>query len=213
MEKELERWCHEVVDFCNPKAEQLNLDYYCFQSAMPTFEPELLVIGINPGGCGPFRKVRTKDELSQGYNIYDVREGHICPDNLKMVRKLSRVFTTSLLQNALATATTMNIYYFNTQNVQKMNSVLNQEIRIFCQQKLCELIHIVKPKHILFLCTEVKELAAVGVTGIKNSGYYTKIGMFEGIKTLALPNPGFYRAYSYTNGEAMGKIITEYLNL
>lgn len=107
----------------------------------------------------------------------------------------------------------MNIYYFNTQNVQKMNSVLNQEIRIFCQQKLRELIHIVKPKHILFLCTEVKELAAVGVTGIKNSGYYTKIGMFEGIKTLALPNPGFYRAYSYTNGEAMGKIITEYLNL
>jgi hypothetical protein len=51
MEKELERWCHDVVDFCNPKAEQLNLDYYCFQSAMPTFEPELLVIGINLGGC------------------------------------------------------------------------------------------------------------------------------------------------------------------
>lgn len=27
MKKELERWCQEVVDFCNPKAEQLNLDY------------------------------------------------------------------------------------------------------------------------------------------------------------------------------------------
>ena len=139
MEKELERWCHEVVDFCNPKAEQLNLDYYRFQSAMPTFEPELLVIGINPGGCGPFRKVRTKDELSQGYNIYDVREGHICPDNLKMVRKLSRVFTTPLLQNALATATTMNIYYFNTQNVQKMNSVLIKRYGYFVNRNCASL--------------------------------------------------------------------------
>lgn len=136
MKKELERWCQEVVDFCNPKAEQLNLDYYCFQSAIPTCEPDLLVIGINPGGSESFRKTRTKDELSQGYNIYDVRESHICLDNLKMIRKLSRVFTTPLLQNALATATTMNIYYFNTQNVQKMNSVLNQEIRMFLSTEI-----------------------------------------------------------------------------
>lgn len=213
MKKELERWCQEVVDFCNPKAEQLDLDYYCFQSAIPTCEPDLLVIGINPGGSESFRKTRTKEEVSQGYNIYDVREGHICLDNLKMVRKLSRVFATTLLQNALATATTMNIYYFNTQNVQELDSVLNQEIRVFCQQKLRELIHIVKPKHILFLCTEPKELIAVGVKDLKNFGYYTKVGMFEGIRTLALPNPGFYRAYSYINGESMGKIITEYLNL
>lgn len=213
MKKEFEKWCSDVVDFCNPKAEQLNLDYYCFQSAMPTFEPDLLVIGINPGGNSTFKKMRTKDELSQGYNIYDVRDGHICPNNLKMVRKLSRVFTTPLLQNALASATTMNIYYFNTQNVQKMDSVLSQEIKKFCQQKLRELVHIVKPKHILFLCTEPKELAAVGVKELKNSGCYTKVGMFEGVKTLALPNPGFYRAYSYTNGEAVGKIITEYFNL
>lgn len=213
MEKDLERWCQDVVDFCNPKAEQLDLDYYCFQSAMPTFEPELLIIGINPGGNGAFKKKRTKDELSQGYNIYDVREGHICSDNLAMVRKLSRVFTTPQLQNSLAAATTMNIYYFNTQNVQKMDSFLNQEIRMFCQQKLRDLIHIIKPKHILFLCTELKELAAVGVKELKGSGFYTKSGIFEGIKILALPNPGFYLAYSYTNGEAMGKIITEYLNL
>ena len=135
MEKELEKWCQDVVDFCNPKAEQLNLDYYCFQSAMPTFEPDLLIIGINPGGNCPFNKKRTKDELSQGYNIYDVREGHICPDNLKMVRKLSRVFTTPLLQNALATATTMNIYYFNTQSEQILKTLLSKEIKRFCQQK------------------------------------------------------------------------------
>lgn len=102
---------------------------------MPTFEPDLLIIGINPGGNCPFNKKRTKDELSQGYNIYDVREGHICPDNLKMVRKLSRVFTTPLLQNALATATTMNIYYFNTQSEQILKTLLSKEIKRFCQQK------------------------------------------------------------------------------
>ena len=213
MEKALESWCQNVVDFCNPKAEQLNLDYYCFQSAMPTFEPDLLIIGINPGGNGAFKKKRTKNELSQGYNIYDVREGHICPDNLQMVRKLSRVFTTPQLRNTLAAATTMNIYYFNTQNVQQMDSALSQEIRMFCQQKLRELIHIINPKHILFLCTESKELVTLGVKDLKGAGCYTKTGIFEGVKILALPNPGFYRDYSYANGESMGKIITEYLNL
>lgn len=213
MEKTIEEWCQDVVDFCNPIAKKLNLDYYCFQSAMPTSEPDLLVIAINPGGRGAFKKDRTKDELSQGYNIYDVREGHICPDNMPMVTKLSRVFTTPQLQDALAAATVMNIYYFNTKNVQEMNAGLSSEVRGFCQEKLRELIDIIKPKHILFLCTDYDELVSLGVEGLKGAGYYTKTGIFKGVEFLAIPNPGFFKAYSYANGKSMGEIIAKYLNL
>lgn len=206
-------WAQEVVDYCNPVAKTLNLDFYCFQSFFPTASGvELMVIGINPGGSGGYRGDRLPESLAQGNNIYDVRPGRVHPDNRVMTQKLARVFTTPPLQEALAEALVMNIYYFNTQNVDKLDRSLSAEVKGFCEQKTRELIDLVRPRHILFLCTSDRELATLGVRQIKSLGNYMKSGDLNGCSVLMLPNPGYYRAYSYANGAVMGQKIENYLN-
>lgn len=207
------RWAQEVIDYCDPIAKRINKDFYCFQGAFPTKERvKLMVIGINPGGDGPYRAGRTPQSLAQDVNIYDVREGHQHPDNTNMVGKLSRAFTTPELQKALAESIPMNIYYFNTQNVAKLEASLSREIKSYCQNKTRELIGIIKPQRIIFLCSRNNELSALGVQQIKGIGSYMKTGVLDGVEVIIMPNPGYYRAYSYANGAEMATKLKAYLD-
>lgn len=206
-------WTEQVVTYCNPIAKAIDRDFYCFQSPPPkTAGIELMVIGINPGGDGGYRGVRQGESLAQGVNLLDVRPGHIHPDNTSMTSKLSRVFTTTALQTALAEAFAMNIYYFNTKNVETLDKTLEIEVKRFCADKTRELVAIARPKHVLILSTNRHDLAMLGVRHIQSCGHYVKTGELDGLPVLMIPNPGYYKAYSYVNGEAMGAKIAEYIN-
>ena len=128
-----------------------------------------------------------------------------------MVGKLSRVFTSDYLKDALEDATIMNLYYFNTKDVQMLNSSLNNEVKRFCQVKTQEAMEILNPRKIIFLCSKISELSSVGVTNVHGIGNCMKAGLWREKEIIALPNPGYYRAYSYSNGFEMGKKIEEYL--
>lgn len=222
--KELFEWGEDVVSQCGNYSKQIDLDYYCFQTPMPESQVDFLIIGINPGGQKSYneamdilRKELGKEvslkpvkRLAQDCNLYSVKNPH--PDNNRMVSKLSRVFHTSTLVEALEHSTAMNIYYFNTTNTNGLNNHLCEEIKSYCRKKTLEAINIMNPKHILFLCTNNHELSLMGVKNIKGIGNYMKEGELGGKRILAMPNPGFYRAFSYKNGEQMGTIIAEYLS-
>lgn len=128
-----------------------------------------------------------------------------------MVSKLSRVFYNDFLKITLENATIFNMYYFNTKNVQSLNLQLSKEIKQYCIEKSKELLEILKPRRIVFLCTTNAELAKMGVAHIKGTGNYVKTGVLNGQKIIALPNPGFYKAYSKENGAKMGERLQAYL--
>lgn len=217
MTQELDKWLEEVAEQCHEFAIEIDLDFYCFQSPLPTTNPETVIIGINPGGYGKYSGTlekhsinkRSKNLLSQSINIYSVI--HPCEDNKVMVGKLSRVFYNDFLQNTLEDATIFNMYYFNTRNVESLNLQLSNKIRQYCIEKSKELLEILKPQHIIFLCTANSQLVNMGVTHIKGIGNYVKTGVLNGRKIIALPNPGFFKAYSYENGAKMGEHLQAYL--
>lgn len=209
MKEAIKDWLSSVIDRCNVFGKQIGLDYYCFQSVIPENDADVLIIGINPGGSGAFRYKQPDNSLSQGVNLYSVKNPH--PDNLIMVGKLSRVFTSDYLKDALENATIMNLYYFNTKDVKMLNCSLNNEVKRFCQVKTQEAMEILNPRKIIFLCTDNSELSSVGVTNVHGIGNSMKAGSWGEKEIIALPNPGYYAAYSYSNGFEMGKKIEEYL--
>lgn len=209
MKEAIKGWLSSVIERCNDFGKQIGLDYYCFQSVIPENDADVLIIGINPGGSGAFRFKQPDNTLSQGVNLYSVKNPH--PDNLKMVGKLSRVFTSDYLKDALESATIMNLYYFNTKDVEMLDKSLNNDVKRFCQAKTREVMDILNPRKIIFLCTQGSELSSVGVTNIHGIGNFMKVGIWKEKEVIALPNPGYYAAYSYSNGFEMGKKLEDYL--
>jgi hypothetical protein len=90
--------------------------------------------------------------------------------------------------------------------------MLSKVIKEFCITKTTEFFKIINPKLILFFTTSDYELSNCGVKNIKPIGNYMKEGILNGKKILAMPNPGYYIAYSYDNGAQMGNIIQERIN-
>lgn len=80
MTQELDKWLEEVTEQCHEFAIEIDLDFYCFQSPLPTTNPETVIIGINPGGYVRYSETlekhsinkRPKNLLSQSINIYSV---------------------------------------------------------------------------------------------------------------------------------------------
>ena len=59
------QWLQEVIDFLHPHALESDIDFYTFQTPFLTENPDLLIIGINPGGNGSYQKVLNKKKLTK----------------------------------------------------------------------------------------------------------------------------------------------------
>ena len=221
-EEELHKWCFNVANQCDVYAKESNLDFYVFQSAYPTENVDLLILGINPGGSGSYENalenkrieredpsITKRDEtmLAQGVNVY-AEDGL---GNDVMREKLKRVFTSEFLQEKLRHSTVANIYYFNTRDVEALGR-LAQPVKNYCERQTQELIRILCPKHLLFFCTSLDGgLRQIGVTNVRSLSCFMKVGELDGQKVLLVPNPGFFKAYSKENGFKMGQIIERFL--
>lgn len=213
LKKELQEWGKKVCCECREliKRGKTDKDFYVFQTAIPESSPELLLVGINPGGgktyeeqVAKFRKGQHRkaiEDLTQGYNIY--RDN---TNNAFQSRALSRIASLSRFIES-DKVTGINVCYFNTENI----TGLNADVFEFCAERTKELIKILQPKHILFLTIEEKTLRLVGVERIKAVDAYIKEGIWYGRKVYALPNHGYYRAYSYVNADKISRILDSYL--
>lgn len=231
-EKKLQSWLQEVATTCDKYAKEIDLDFYPFQSPLPKSNIELLIVAINPGGDTSYKQIlqkkseeygkvieaRTSDMLAYDVNMYADKPQWEIDNKLKgndvMRKKLKRVFITERLQSLLKNSTIINLYYFNTQNTKSLGKLSNP-IKEFCEKKTLEFIEITKPRKILFFTTDNYTLSKCGVQSksINSIGNYVKEGVLKnGQNVLALPNPGFYRAYSYDNGKQMGSHIEKYIN-
>lgn len=213
MKKELQEWGRQVCQECREliKSGKTDKDFYVFQTAIPEKQPELLLVGINPGGGKAYEEQvsehrggkdrDTIEDLAQGYNIYRDRE-----NNRYQSSALSRIASLSKLIEE-DSVTGINVCYFNTEDV----TGLNNDVISTCAARTKELIEILQPKRVIFLTSTNWLLSLVGVTKIKGIGAYMKEGEWAGRKVYALPNHGYYRAYSYKNAAKISEIIDAYL--
>lgn len=230
-DKKLKSWLQEVATTCDKYANAIDLDFYPFQSPLPKSNVDLLIVAINPGGDTSYKQIlqkkseeygkvigaRTSDMLAYDVNMYADKPQWEIDNKLKgndvMRKKLKRVFITERLQSILKKSTVINLYYFNTKDTKSLGK-LNDPIKEFCERKTFEFIQIIEPRKILFFTTDDYTLSKCGVQNksIKKIGNYVKEGVLKNEQNvLAIPNPGFYRAYSYDNGKQMGNHIEKYI--
>ena len=107
IEEKLKKWASEAYNFYRPKAEELNMDFYTQSdlSLLTDDKPvELMVIGINPGFGGNFKKDRfaCSDDLLKG-NIYKDENNQDVHNilNWKIIKDVRTILDYSGLGNLL----------------------------------------------------------------------------------------------------------------
>jgi hypothetical protein len=195
---------------------KIDLDFYVFQTPCDVYNPKLLLIGINPGGYKSYKQALEKKGYDKrpasdlGYKENTLvekpwwEEGKGC-DVLR--NRLHKVFHKDNNLDILKDSVMMNMFYFNTIKDKDIDSI-PVEIRKYCIDKTMEFIEIINPQNILFLMSDWHDLGICGVKNAVGKGNFIKQGFLGNRTVYAIPNPGYYRAYSYENSAKMGKFLS-----
>lgn len=213
-----DKWLQEVAEQCHEFALKTDLDFYVFQT--PIFNnPDLLIIGINPGGTGKYsdylmsNKVEKRKPESLYYSdntLYVKPDWEVDKGNDTMRSVFKRVFNKENKLDILENTMMLNMFYFNTQkeiDIDKIN--IKAEIKKYCIEKTKEFINISNPKNILFLTSSNDNLKDCSVTKIEVAGSNIKKGLLGERTIYAIPHYSYYAAYSYVNSGKMGAKLSE----
>lgn len=216
-----DKWLEEVSKQFHEVALKLDTDYYVFQTDCSVYNPDLLIIGINPGGSGSYIK-KLEEFKKEGHDRrpasslkYNMNTLTTKPDWEKVNKEpgadklrscFTRVFNDQTgLKQTLEQAVMMNMFYFNTVKAVDLEK-FSIEARKQCLDKTLEFIEILNPKNILFLTSDKNLLSEVKVqkTYLENN---VSIGMLGTRTVYIVPHYTYYGAYSTEKAELMGKTL------
>ena len=222
--KKREKWLQEVSDECHEFSKKIDLDFYVFQTPSDKYNPDLLIVGINPGGGKTYAQMKIEKGYDKrpatelGYDTYTIYEKPQWEIDLKakgadkLRSAFSRVFNEETgLKDVLKNSVMMNMFYFNTQKAKDIGNI-HSEIQEYCIAKTIEFIKILNPKNIIFLTSQNWMLKKCGVNSIESVENYIKKGVLNNKVVYAIPHYGYYSAYSYENGSKMGKSLKQILS-
>lgn len=216
-----DQWLEDVSKQFHEVALKLDADYYVFQTDCAVYRPELLIVGINPGGAGKYTE--KLDEFKK--EGYDRRPAHSLKYTMntlttkpnweiankekgadKLRANIDRVFNEKTgLRQTLENTVMMNLYYFNTVRASDLES-FSRETRAACLKRTLEFIEILNPQNTLFLTSNNKQLGEVGIKREFIANNVSK-GMLGSRPVFIIPHYGYYGAYSYEKAELMGKTL------
>ncbi len=218
---QIENWLNEVTNECHEFALETDLDFYVFQTPI-IYNPELLIIGINPGGMGSYSQYLKKNNVKKRSpnSIYYSENTLINKPEWEIENKLKgndvmrnafkRLFNKENNLDILQNTVFMNMFYFNTQKEIHINNIKTKDvIKKYCIEKTIEFIDIIRPKNILFLTSNNKNLKDVTIKNIEEVGNNIKKGLLKDKVVYAIPHYGSYSAYSYENSEKTGKSLSK----
>lgn len=215
-------WLEEVAIKCHEFTEEYDFDFYVFQTPCNEYNPDLLIIGINPGGNESYsKKMKEKgiDKRAASDLGYDVNTLTTKPKSEienrekggdKMRDAFRRVFTPeNKLQEKLEKAVMMNLVYFNTTKANDLKDA-PAHIKTYCIDKTLKFIEILNPKNILFLGAE-PNLKQYGISDFKIIGNNIKTANFNNRLVFIIPHYGYYGAWSKEKGGKMGQTLSSLL--
>jgi len=213
------QWLEDVSNQCHEYALKCDLDFYVFQTPVDLYNPDLLIIGINPGGGKPYSELliqkgyskRSATDLAYDVNTLTTKPQWEIEGKLKgndvMRSSFSRVFTKeNSLEKVLQNTVMMNMFYFNTPK-EKDLSAIPQEMQDYCLRKTIEFIEILNPKNILFLTSDESKLKHSGIKEIKYLENNVKQGLLLNRTATVIPHYSYFGAYSKEKGALMGMTL------
>ena len=218
-DEEINLLLNEVSDTCHKFAHEIDRDFYVFQTPI-IYNPDLLIIGINPGGGKSYTKARKEknyekrpaNDLYYTDNTLTTKPEWEIDAKLQgsdiLRNRLGRVFNTENNLDILERSVMMNMIYFNSEKAHEIFS-LSPEIIEYCLNTTQKFVEVINPKNILFLTSNNWSLSKCGVKGIKSLGNNIKEGKLNNRTVYAIPHYGYYSAYSHVNSELMGKKLAE----
>jgi hypothetical protein len=216
-----DEWLEDVSQQFHEVALKLDTDYYVFQTDCSVYNPDLLIIGINPGG-GELYSKKLEEFKKEGHDRrpgwslkyivntlttkpdWEIANHDKGADQLRA--SFNRVFNERTgLKQTLDNAVMMNMFYFNTVKAVELENI-SIEARKECLNRTLEFIEILNPKNILFLTSDKKLLSVVKVekTHIENN---VSIGMLGTRTVYTIPHYNYYGAYKADKAELMGKTL------
>ena len=146
-----EKWLKEVADGCHNIAIKNDdfPDFYVFQSRSEVFNPDLLIIGANPGNSTTYKDILNSKGIEKrswkdlGYDSNQYIENEHNPE-WRINKPVLKMFNGGDTRKVLENSVIMNVIYFNTKSIsdlEKYKAEIN-EIKKFCIQKTKEFIEI-----------------------------------------------------------------------
>ena len=217
-ENKLNKWALNAVDFCHSiaidKNEDFDLAFYAFQNS-PIENPEILFLGINPGGEAYNYASQYKNPIWNLLNDEKMTPERFVKanpmvdemENWKMWKNVERTFYTDNLQTLYKRSMKMNLVYFNTPNI---SNFLNRKngVRTFKKNRdlsLDLILNVIKPKSIICLGTVqcFDYLPLINKETLLNGKKRLVVkGNLENIPVYGIPHP----SGSYTSNFDLEKI-------
>ena len=213
---ELQQWASEVIEKITPIAEEINLAYYPLQSEAK-MNPELLIIGLNPGSQGEYKEQKTKDKwefkdgkmsterLLKGNPTYAEKDTWPIFKGMKNIAFIRE----SIESNNYCF---INYIFFGTKGIKDFTSISNhREIEEICIEFTKKFIEIIKPKHIIVLGLEgIESISKIEKTLLKGKSKRLLVqgGDLFGKQILGISHPSY--AVSAAEYEAIDTNIKEF---
>lgn len=144
--------------------------YYVFQTGEPSFQPDLMIIGFNPGG----NSAKYRSLTNGNQNRYITDGGWFAT--------LRSIVPQEYLEHCVGT----NKYYINTP---QDKDIKNKKLKELGTRLTRELIGIIQPKHILCLHTDTFNTIKNSSVSKPYEGINFKVSKMGTIPVAYVPNP------------------------
>lgn len=231
-ENKREKWLKEVAEQCHLYATDtkynLDKDFYVFQTSSNVYQPEILLIGINPGGNCSYEVALEKKSIesnkkidrrtwemldSDPINLYQKPNWEKDKGSDYMRNRLKLIFHNEELMAKLKNTVMINMLFMNTTDSNAAYAIQN-EVQEFCRKKVYEFIEISKPKMILFFTLDKKKLSSHGVKNVVQLNEDTTVfkADLNGRTVYLIPHYNAREPYRY-NKEVAKKIGDKVLEI
>lgn len=219
-QEKLRKWAEETVKVYNPIAESLG---YYTQSALnrETLDPDMLILGINPGEAGG--GIMNGEELLQGnpcfkgkkdnevidifFNNPDAQKRKRGWDLMVKVQKMLEFAGKHTLED-LDKFVLSNMVFFGTKKQGQIPIVINQDV---CARQTLKLIDILKPKVVLLLGDQTRDLFKKVAKGAEMNELiqdkHVFYSFYKNRHVIALYHTAYYAYYTDERMKVIGKII------
>ena len=219
--KELQKWADETVNIY--KNQPTNLGFYTQTPLVDIQNPELLILGINPG-CGGGKENMTGEELLKGnpcfagknaneiiYALLKKRDPQKRKYGWNLMKKIHEMLfyagKQELLEN-LDKFVLSNMIFFGTAKQGQIPKGINQEI---CAKQTLDLIDKLEPNVVLLLGEQCRflfeKVANFTPMEMLAPNYHVFYSFYKTHHIIAIYHTSYYRFYTSNNMIIVGNII------